>query len=133
MERADWHVGESVPDILSRIVNFQADGHELEMILQAMRATRGGGGDQPARPISEVRAAIKRLGAKILETSPLHSFAIYCASGDDYAIGVYETAGSACDSPILSALKWVCGEEEEFAELLRNLREEDVTKKPEER
>lgn len=33
----DWHLGEAIPSNLSRIVQFQADGHELQMILEAMR------------------------------------------------------------------------------------------------
>jgi hypothetical protein len=34
-----WHVGNPMPEITSRVVTFQADGHELEMILAAMRKT----------------------------------------------------------------------------------------------
>ena len=35
-----WHLGESVPEISNRVVVFQADGDELEMILDAMRNSR---------------------------------------------------------------------------------------------
>lgn len=33
-----WHVNEGVPDIHGPVVDFQADGHELEMILLAMQS-----------------------------------------------------------------------------------------------
>lgn len=36
----DWHIGESLPFIAGRVVEFKADGDELEMILDAMRKTR---------------------------------------------------------------------------------------------
>jgi hypothetical protein len=32
----EWHVNEPVPDIQGRVVEFQADGHELELIFRAM-------------------------------------------------------------------------------------------------
>jgi len=32
----EWHVNEPVPDIRASVVEFQADGHELELILHAM-------------------------------------------------------------------------------------------------
>jgi hypothetical protein len=32
----EWHVGEPVPKNLGRVVTFQADGNELELILDAM-------------------------------------------------------------------------------------------------
>ena len=35
-----WHLGESVPEISNRVVVFQADGDELEMILDAMRRSK---------------------------------------------------------------------------------------------
>lgn len=31
-----WHVGDPVPKIKGRVVQFQADGHELELFLLAM-------------------------------------------------------------------------------------------------
>jgi len=34
----EWHVGDPVPEIKSRVVTFQADGHELELILSALAA-----------------------------------------------------------------------------------------------
>lgn len=34
-----WHVGEPIPVTDARVVTFQADGDELEMIYQAMRDT----------------------------------------------------------------------------------------------
>ncbi len=38
--RWEWHLGERVPD-MSRVVNFQADGDELNLFVQAMQASRG--------------------------------------------------------------------------------------------
>jgi hypothetical protein len=38
--RYEWHIGERVPD-MSRVVNFQADGDELNLFVQAMQASRG--------------------------------------------------------------------------------------------
>lgn len=35
-----WHVGEPLPEITHRVVTFQADGDELEMIVAAMIRTR---------------------------------------------------------------------------------------------
>lgn len=39
-----WHVGEPFPFIppKTRVINFQADGHELDLIINAMKLTRGG-------------------------------------------------------------------------------------------
>lgn len=34
--KTEWHVGEPIPEDLGRVVTFQADGDELEMILAAM-------------------------------------------------------------------------------------------------
>jgi hypothetical protein len=34
-----WHYSEPVPVVNSKVVAFQADGDELELILNAMRAT----------------------------------------------------------------------------------------------
>lgn len=34
----EWHTGEPIPPITSRVVIFQADGDELTMILAAMNA-----------------------------------------------------------------------------------------------
>ena len=36
----EWHLGQSVPKNLSRVEHFQADGDELEMILNAMRRSK---------------------------------------------------------------------------------------------
>jgi len=35
-----WRVGEPIPDIVSRVVTFQADGDELEVILRALRGAK---------------------------------------------------------------------------------------------
>jgi hypothetical protein len=32
----EWHVGDSIPELHGQVITFQADGHELEMILIAM-------------------------------------------------------------------------------------------------
>ncbi len=37
----EWHVGEPVPKQFGRVVQFQADGDELDLIVDAMRAARG--------------------------------------------------------------------------------------------
>jgi hypothetical protein len=34
--KTEWHVGEPIPENLGRVVTFQADGDELEMIYAAM-------------------------------------------------------------------------------------------------
>jgi len=34
----EWHVNEGVPELQGQVITFQADGHELEMILLAMRS-----------------------------------------------------------------------------------------------
>lgn len=36
----EWHVGEPVPEV-GRVVTFQADGDELELILKAMEGRNG--------------------------------------------------------------------------------------------
>lgn len=36
----EWHIGESLPEIKSKVVTFQADDDELEIILAALRKTR---------------------------------------------------------------------------------------------
>ena len=38
----DWHIGEGMPyeDMQERVIIFQADGDELDMILRAMEQTR---------------------------------------------------------------------------------------------
>lgn len=33
-----WHVNEGIPKLEGRVITFQADGHELEMILLAMQS-----------------------------------------------------------------------------------------------
>lgn len=39
-EIVEWHLGEPIPEAAKdRVVTFQADGDELEMILAAMRAS----------------------------------------------------------------------------------------------
>lgn len=38
----EWHVGEPVPKELGRVVQIQADGDELDLILDAMAAARHG-------------------------------------------------------------------------------------------
>jgi hypothetical protein len=35
----EWHVGEALPEITGRVVTFQADGDELECIVNALKAT----------------------------------------------------------------------------------------------
>ena len=37
----EWHVGEPVPKEFGRVVQFQADGDELDLIVDAMQASRG--------------------------------------------------------------------------------------------
>ena len=37
----EWHVGEPVPKELGRVVQIQADGDELNLIVDAMLASRG--------------------------------------------------------------------------------------------
>lgn len=39
---AQWHVGEAIPTLVyeRRVVTFQADGDELDLILSAMERTR---------------------------------------------------------------------------------------------
>lgn len=32
----EWHVGDPVPKVASRVVTLQADGHELQLLLSAM-------------------------------------------------------------------------------------------------
>jgi len=32
-----WHVNEAVPEMLGQVIVFQADSHELELFLRAMR------------------------------------------------------------------------------------------------
>lgn len=38
----EWHVGDPTPSVLAnqRVVTFQADGHELDVILKALERTR---------------------------------------------------------------------------------------------
>lgn len=36
---AQWHVGEPLPALSNRVVVFQADGDELELLLRAMRGS----------------------------------------------------------------------------------------------
>lgn len=38
----EWHIGEPIPEIKSNVVLFQADGDELEMILEAMKPLKKG-------------------------------------------------------------------------------------------
>lgn len=38
MVRAEWHVGSPIPE-MGRIVKFQADGDELDLIIDAMLGT----------------------------------------------------------------------------------------------
>tara|TARA_R110002051_G_scaffold225581_1_gene288502 strand:+ start:283 stop:669 length:387 start_codon:yes stop_codon:yes gene_type:complete len=35
----EWHVGEGIPEITGRVITFQADGDELECIVNALKAT----------------------------------------------------------------------------------------------
>jgi len=35
----EWHVGEALPEIIGRVITFQADGDELECIVNALKAT----------------------------------------------------------------------------------------------
>lgn len=37
--RKDWHLGDPIPDLHGH-ANFDASGHELQMILEAMRTAR---------------------------------------------------------------------------------------------
>lgn len=32
-----WHVGETLPSITTKVVTFQADGDELEVIVEALK------------------------------------------------------------------------------------------------
>ncbi len=34
-----WHVGQPLPPITKRVITFQADGHELTAILNALKST----------------------------------------------------------------------------------------------
>jgi hypothetical protein len=38
--RREWHYGEPLPRLECRVVSFQADGDELELIIDALRKTR---------------------------------------------------------------------------------------------
>jgi hypothetical protein len=33
----EWHIGQEVPRFQSRVITFQADGHELDVIVDALR------------------------------------------------------------------------------------------------
>ena len=46
----EWHVGEPVPANLPRVVTFQADGDELELILHAMDHGRRREKETPRQP-----------------------------------------------------------------------------------
>ena len=46
----EWHVGEALPEIIGRVITFQADGDELECIVNALKAT-----SEP-KSIDELRA-----------------------------------------------------------------------------
>ena len=35
--RGNWHIGEPMPEIYGAVVTFQADGHELEVLLLGMQ------------------------------------------------------------------------------------------------
>lgn len=35
-EKIEWHLGDPIPSV-SRVCKMQADGHELSMVLEAMR------------------------------------------------------------------------------------------------
>jgi len=39
LDLIEWHVGEALPEIIGRGVTFQADGDELECIVNALKAT----------------------------------------------------------------------------------------------
>ena len=39
-KQTEWHYGEPLPSMQARVVSFQADGDELELILHALKATR---------------------------------------------------------------------------------------------
>ncbi len=32
----EWHVNESVPELKGQVITFQADGHELQLIIAAL-------------------------------------------------------------------------------------------------
>jgi hypothetical protein len=36
----EWHLGDPIPDLHGYTANFDASGHELQMILEAMRTAR---------------------------------------------------------------------------------------------
>ena len=38
--RKDWHLGDPIPDLHGHTAEFDATGHELQMILEAMRTAR---------------------------------------------------------------------------------------------
>jgi hypothetical protein len=44
----EWHVGDPVPPITSRVVVFQADGDELEYLLHVLRLSGSAGVFKPA-------------------------------------------------------------------------------------
>jgi hypothetical protein len=35
-----WHIGEPLPKLTAKVITFQANGDELQLILSAMRETR---------------------------------------------------------------------------------------------
>lgn len=37
-EVTEWHVGEPIPEVTARVVTFQADSEELEVILTAIKS-----------------------------------------------------------------------------------------------
>lgn len=37
MSHVGWHIGQSLPQLKSRVITFQADGNELDVILTALR------------------------------------------------------------------------------------------------
>lgn len=46
---SEWHIGEPAPLNLGRVVVMQADGDELNLILDAMAASRGSKSNQPKK------------------------------------------------------------------------------------
>ena len=54
----EWHVGEPLPELRSRVITFQADGHELDMIQRAMHATW--------RPVVDSKIPVRKLAPEAL-------------------------------------------------------------------
>lgn len=60
LKERTWHVGEPIPPLLGRVVTFQADGDELELILVAMRESY-----ELVKIGEKLRSRLDTLGEKI--------------------------------------------------------------------